>query len=238
MYFHGIVLVFHVQDHIFMILVLVFESESNNIFSWLWSWSSNPSPKLCLYGVGIGHGPQEGHSSAQLCSNPNKTHLIQLIKVFRITGNRQAGVIWSWLELNSTELWPTVGADSLVVSAPTYSITVLTVTQVRFLSLGPMQIPPPSLHPILSCLIIIKGIKAPPPPPPPKEKELLWPSGNWVWDHCFMVLVLVLESKIIFSWFKYWSWSSGNKLKTKFVWSWSLNRKLESWSNNMFPTWS
>ncbi len=37
----------------------------------------------------------EGHSSAQICSNPNQTHLIQLIKVFRITRNFQAGVIWS-----------------------------------------------------------------------------------------------------------------------------------------------
>ncbi len=48
----------------------------------------------------------EGHSSAQFSSNPNQTHLIQLIKVFRITRNFQAGVIWSWLELNSAELWP------------------------------------------------------------------------------------------------------------------------------------
>ncbi len=37
----------------------------------------------------------EGHSSAQFNSNPNQTHLIQLIKVFKITGNLQAGVIWS-----------------------------------------------------------------------------------------------------------------------------------------------
>ncbi len=35
-----------------------------------------------------------------------------------------------------------VGADSLVVSA----------TRVRFTSLGPLLIPPPSLHPLLSCL--------------------------------------------------------------------------------------
>ncbi len=48
----------------------------------------------------------EGHSSAQFNSNPNQTHLIQLIKVFRITRNFQAGLSWSWLELNSTELWP------------------------------------------------------------------------------------------------------------------------------------
>ncbi len=47
----------------------------------------------------------EGHSSAQFSSNPNQTHLIQLIKVFRIR-NFQAGVIWSWLELNCAELWP------------------------------------------------------------------------------------------------------------------------------------
>ncbi len=37
---------------------------------------------------------------------PNQTHLIQIIKVFRIIRNFQAGVIWSWLELNSAELWP------------------------------------------------------------------------------------------------------------------------------------
>ncbi len=48
----------------------------------------------------------EGHSSAQFSSNPNQTHLIQLIKVFKVTGNLQAGVIWSWLELNCAELWP------------------------------------------------------------------------------------------------------------------------------------
>ncbi len=48
----------------------------------------------------------EGHSSAQICSNPNQTHLIQLIKVFGITRYFQARVSWSWLELNSAELWP------------------------------------------------------------------------------------------------------------------------------------
>ncbi len=48
----------------------------------------------------------EGHSSAEFSSNPNQSHLIQLIKVFRITRNFQAAVIWSWLELNSAELWP------------------------------------------------------------------------------------------------------------------------------------
>ncbi len=42
-----------------------------------------------------------GHSS-----NPNHTHLIQLIKAFRITRNLQAGVILSLLEINSAELWP------------------------------------------------------------------------------------------------------------------------------------
>ncbi len=47
----------------------------------------------------------EGHSSAQFSSNPNQTHLIQIIKVFRITRNFQAGVCWSWLELISAELW-------------------------------------------------------------------------------------------------------------------------------------
>ncbi len=59
---------------------------------------------------GVNHWSQtqflEGHSSAQFSSNPNQTHLIQIIKVFRITRNFQAGVIWSWLELNSAELWP------------------------------------------------------------------------------------------------------------------------------------
>ncbi len=58
---------------------------------------------ICLY-----HWSQtqflEGHSSAQFSSNPNQTHLIQLIKVLRITRNVQAGVIWSWLELNCAEL--------------------------------------------------------------------------------------------------------------------------------------
>ncbi len=48
----------------------------------------------------------EGHSSAQLSSNPIQTHLIQLVKLFRITRNFQAGVSWSWLELNCAELWP------------------------------------------------------------------------------------------------------------------------------------
>uniref|UniRef100_A0A8C1GK79 FERM domain containing 4Bb n=1 Tax=Cyprinus carpio TaxID=7962 RepID=A0A8C1GK79_CYPCA len=48
----------------------------------------------------------EGHSSEQFCSNPNQTHLIQLIKVFMITRDLQTGVSWSWLELNSAELWP------------------------------------------------------------------------------------------------------------------------------------
>ncbi len=37
----------------------------------------------------------EGHSSAQFSYNPNQTHLIQIIKVFRITRNFHAGVIWS-----------------------------------------------------------------------------------------------------------------------------------------------
>ncbi len=49
---------------------------------------------------------QEGHSSAQFTSNPNQTHLIQIIQIFRITRNLQACVVWSWLELNSAELWP------------------------------------------------------------------------------------------------------------------------------------
>ncbi|KAI2651197.1 Potassium voltage-gated channel subfamily A member 3 [Labeo rohita] len=38
----------------------------------------------------------EGHSSAQCSSNPNQTHLIQLIRIFRIIRNFQAGVrCWS-----------------------------------------------------------------------------------------------------------------------------------------------
>ncbi len=48
----------------------------------------------------------EGHSSAQFSSNPNQTHLIQLIKLLMITRNVQAGVIWSWLKLNCAELRP------------------------------------------------------------------------------------------------------------------------------------
>ncbi len=48
----------------------------------------------------------ERHSSAQFSANPNQTHLIQLNMVCRITRNFQVGVIWSWLELNSAELWP------------------------------------------------------------------------------------------------------------------------------------
>ncbi len=61
----------------------------------------------CIY---IAHCSQtqflEGHSSAEFSSNPNQTHLIQVIKVFRITRNFQVSVIWSWLELNCAELWP------------------------------------------------------------------------------------------------------------------------------------
>ncbi len=61
----------------------------------------------CIY---IAHWSQtqflEGHSSAEFSSNPNQTHLIQVIKVFRITRNFQVSVIWSWLELNCAELWP------------------------------------------------------------------------------------------------------------------------------------
>ncbi len=37
----------------------------------------------------------------EFSSNHNRALLIQLIKVFWITGNFQAGVSWSWLELNS-----------------------------------------------------------------------------------------------------------------------------------------
>ncbi len=46
----------------------------------------------------------EDHSSTHFSSNPNQTHMIQLIKVCRITRNFQAGVIWSWLKLNSASL--------------------------------------------------------------------------------------------------------------------------------------
>ncbi len=57
-----------------------------------------------------------------------------------------------------------VGADSLVVSAPTYSAVVLTATRVRFPLRGPLLIPLPSLFPMLSChlstVLSIKGIKA------------------------------------------------------------------------------
>ncbi len=48
----------------------------------------------------------EGHSSAKFSSNPNQTHLIELIKLSMLTRNFQAGVTWSWLELNSAELRP------------------------------------------------------------------------------------------------------------------------------------
>ncbi len=57
-----------------------------------------------------------------------------------------------------------VSANSLVVSAPTYSTTVLAATRVRFPSQGPLPILLPSLHPMLSCLLStilsIQGIKA------------------------------------------------------------------------------
>ncbi len=43
------------------------------------------------------------------------------------------------------------GANSLVVSASTYSATVLMATRVRFPSRGPLPILLPSLHPMLSC---------------------------------------------------------------------------------------
>ncbi len=39
-------------------------------------------------------------------SNHNQAHLIQLIKIFRITRNFQAGVSWSWLELNLQSCGP------------------------------------------------------------------------------------------------------------------------------------
>ncbi len=58
----------------------------------LWHWSQTPF--------------LEGHISAQFSSNPNQTHLIELIKLLMFTRNFQAGVIWCWLELYSAELWP------------------------------------------------------------------------------------------------------------------------------------
>ncbi len=39
----------------------------------------------------------KGHSSEQFCSNPNQTHLIQIIKVFRIARNFQQ--VWFGAEL-------------------------------------------------------------------------------------------------------------------------------------------
>ncbi len=47
----------------------------------------------------------EGHSSAQFSYNPNQTHLIQIIKVYRITRNFQAGVL-ELVGAKSAELWP------------------------------------------------------------------------------------------------------------------------------------
>ncbi len=47
----------------------------------------------------------EGHSSAQYSYNPNQTHLIQIIKVYRITRNFQAGVL-ELVGAKSAELRP------------------------------------------------------------------------------------------------------------------------------------
>ncbi len=82
----------------------------------------------------------------------------------------------------STKINTEVGADSLVVSAPTYSTTVLTATRVRFPSLGPLPIPPPFLHPILSCLLSTilsnkKGIKAP-------EKKYIYKKTTEAINNC------------------------------------------------------
>ncbi len=75
-------------------------------------WERPKIFKLILTEKPLWHWSQtqflEGHSSAQFSSNPNQTHLIQLIKLFRITRNLQAGVIWSWLDQNCTELWPSM----------------------------------------------------------------------------------------------------------------------------------
>ncbi len=40
----------------------------------------------------------EGHISAQFSSSPNQTHLIQIIKLFRINRNLKAGVSWAKLK--------------------------------------------------------------------------------------------------------------------------------------------
>ncbi len=79
---------------------------------WVTAWPRSWRRTLCqfVFFFTLKHWSQtqflEGQSSAQFSSNPNQTHLIQLIKVFRITRNFQAAVSWSWLKLNSAELWP------------------------------------------------------------------------------------------------------------------------------------
>ncbi len=79
-------------------------------FGTSWGWVNDDRIFIFGWAIPLNHWSQtqflEGHSSAQFSSNPNQTHLIQLIKLFRITRNFQAGVIWSWLELNSAELRP------------------------------------------------------------------------------------------------------------------------------------
>ncbi len=83
---------------------------SSPLSVWAHSIGSMVSSQAPFRVVPLDHWSQtqflEGHTSAQFSSNPNQTHLIQLITVFRITRNFQAGVSWSWLELNCAELWP------------------------------------------------------------------------------------------------------------------------------------
>ncbi len=69
-----------------------------------WWWLRRDPPHDCkalwVYSIGL------KLNSWRATALPNQTHLIQLIKLFRITRNIQAGVICSWLELNSADLWP------------------------------------------------------------------------------------------------------------------------------------
>ncbi len=90
----------------------------------------------------------EGHSSAQFSSNPNQTHLVQLIKVFRTTRNFQAGVIWKRLELNSAELWPfSRGLHGLKTEARTRPVPEIVWPDpsgtVKFRARTRPEIPPP-----------------------------------------------------------------------------------------------
>ncbi len=90
-------------------LKLFCDEETNLSTCWM-TWVHFQHIFIFGWTIPLTHWPQtqflEGHSSAQFSSSPNQTHLIQIIKVFSITRNFQAGVIWSWLELNSAELRP------------------------------------------------------------------------------------------------------------------------------------